>query len=57
MFALELTTEEAVILAKMLTNKAKELHAWRIALNSTLRDTEYKEITDLLKKLSYGKKG
>lgn len=52
MFNLELTVEEAAVLVKVLTNEAKEIHAWQCATNSTDRTKEYEGVTTLLKKLT-----
>lgn len=56
MFSLELTTEKAAVLVKVLSAKAKEIHAWRAATKSVVRDEEYDDITDLLKSITLVKR-
>lgn len=57
MYKLELNTKEAAALVRILTAKAKEIHAWRVRLRSAVRDEEYHEVTNLLTKVSITKGG
>lgn len=57
MFVMRLTPEERATLVKLLTSKVKEIHAWRIATGSALRDKDYEETASLLGKIVFKKGG
>lgn len=55
MYILELTDKEVVTLIKLLSEKAKEIHAWRCTTNSRVRDKDYDNVTSILKSITYRK--
>ena len=52
MIKVTLSQQEYDLLTKILSNKAKELHGWIAALQTSLRIDEYNEICDLLKTIT-----
>lgn len=52
MFVLEMTRIEASTLTKLLATRCKEIHAWRVATKSQVRDEEYDRVATLLKNIS-----
>ena len=57
MYIIQLTKTEVDTLEEMLTNKAKEIHAWRISVKNHARDTEYEDITNVLMAVRKAKGG
>ncbi len=52
MFTIKLTNEETATLVKILNAKVREIHAWRIATGSRLRDKDNEQIASLLRKIA-----